>query len=65
MTHHSSPVTATPGVDFNAPLEWAHGPRWQQADLIRQGGTVFRWDEVKFRYSPTSESGKGVEWQTR
>jgi hypothetical protein len=59
----ASPVTAEPRLDFGAQFEWAHGPRWQQADLIRQGGTVFRWDEDDIRYKPTTESGKGIEWQ--
>lgn len=51
-------------LNFNADFEWAHGPRWQQADLIRQDSVVFRWDEIDIRYKPTSESGTGIEWQT-
>jgi len=57
--------TSVTSLDFNADFEWAHGPRWQQSDLIRQHGVVFRWNENEARYKPTAESGKGVEWQKK
>lgn len=52
-------------IDFNQNFLWAHGPRWQQADILLQNGIVFAWDEIAVRYVSTDRKIDGIEWRQK